>query len=410
MFKTVVAMSCVLGLTVPTLAGEVGGSLGNIASVPKGISASGIEEQIEDLQSGRVVALDDISISVAPTNYTSIVQDSDGFVYIYTEQDGSMPYVIIGYYDMDSTGFVDKFTDYMSGVYSDLDTDMLQEGLNINGKTFDKVVYNYTVDAGYSVRDTRLFTGLNGRTYMFGAKEVPDLGYSVGDNFLETVAGSFEMLAGGDGDYQYHVDSTRSIKEPYEGDVSAVDSYTETEDSTLQNIGGSGSEDTLTTIQPETTAPSNGLVFSESKAPYTGVWCPFADGFQLYLPNTWVVFDTPASEKPGGCIYQAGDASATTDDTAPYMAVNCVDVSQYNYTTLEDIKADLVASGYIVDDITTVNGIGCISYRHGTVDLGGLMFYGPKDPDLAFAVVVYNYSKHQDMQASVLCSLSSYNG
>ena len=73
---------------------------------------------------GDVVALDDIGISITASDYISIIQ-SEGFVYVYTMEDGSMPYVIIGKYDAVDDNFADAFTVYMSSVYSDLDVNEL---------------------------------------------------------------------------------------------------------------------------------------------------------------------------------------------------------------------------------------------------------------------------------------------
>ena len=42
------------------------------------------------------IALNDLGISVEADHYTTVRQDDDGFVYIYTIEDDSIPYVIIG--------------------------------------------------------------------------------------------------------------------------------------------------------------------------------------------------------------------------------------------------------------------------------------------------------------------------
>lgn len=44
------------------------------------------------------VALDDLGISIIPSEYVSIRQEDD-FVYIYTKETGCIPYVIVGCYD-----------------------------------------------------------------------------------------------------------------------------------------------------------------------------------------------------------------------------------------------------------------------------------------------------------------------
>ena len=414
----------------PVYASDILGGLGEAnPQVSMGATMGSLLGQSD---TGRLIALDDLNISVKATNYVSCSQD-DGFVYIYTMDDNSMPYVIIGKYDMGSDGFVDKFTEYMSGEYSDLDVNSVEEGIQIGDKTFDKVTYNYTV-SGYTVDDTRLFTGDDQKTYMFGSKEVPELDKTVGDGFLDSIASSYAMLAGGDGDYEFHVDATRSLTEPYNG--AEVQTSVETQPTTeVQTIGlsGAGNADNITVstentnetinettnettndsplieFPPETNQDTQATVFDTTSAGYEGVWCPFADGFQLYLPATWNTFQVPDEAKQSGCIYQAGDIAAQTDPTASYIYVNAADVSPYGYTTMDDIKNDLVASGYNILGVTNINGIECISYTYANPNLSALMFYGPNDSNYVFAVIAYNYDKHSEMQ-SVLNSLSLYQG
>ena len=440
-FKTVaIGLSCSMVLSIPVMAESMTGALtgsgfgdssildednsfsdedssfkgfglaNNFSSMQQqGLASNNFVDMKTD-SSDRKVALDDLNISILLNDYISVKQD-DGFVYVYTMYDGSMPYVIIGNYDIAFDGVVDKFTAYMSGEYNDLDVEEIQEGININGKTFDKVMYTYTVN-GNQVVDTRLFTELNGKVYMFGKKEVPNISYTVSNDVFEKIASSLEMLAGGDGDYVYHVDSTRSLTDEYHGEeVSSSDST-----QNLDVFGGSGSDtNTCTTPDPNTTydatTQTTGTnIFQENMASYQGVWCPFEDGFQLYLPSTWKTFILTDEAKANGCIYQAGDESALTDANAPYIEVNYVDVSPYNYTTLDDVKADLEQSGFGVDAITNVNDMDCVVYHYDPTDVSGLMFYGPKDSDLVFAVVAHNFKKQQNIQEYVLKSLKKWVG
>lgn len=189
---------------------------GQILDVPVGIPGQGHDELdlpgLDDVYPENVVALDDLGISVAAEDFISAEED-DGFVYFYTMFDQSIPYVIVGRYDDTTDGFADSFTRYMMDIYDDLDVDEVQEEYDIDGKKFTKVVYGYTV-SDYDAVDTRLFcTDENGTTYMFGTKEIPELSYTVPDGLLESLAGSFEGLAGGDGSYVRHVDKNRSISE-----------------------------------------------------------------------------------------------------------------------------------------------------------------------------------------------------
>ena len=88
--------------------GELGSENNQIAALAAGITAS-----------PEAVALDDLGISIVPGSYISIEQ-TDGFVYVYTQESGTIPYVIVGYYNITAEDFTNQFTQYMAQEYSDL--------------------------------------------------------------------------------------------------------------------------------------------------------------------------------------------------------------------------------------------------------------------------------------------------
>ena len=178
--------------------------LGELGKEPNQISS----ESDSFAGSQDAVALDDLGISIIPSEYVSIRQEDD-FVYIYTKETGCIPYVIVGCYDSAADDFASQFTQYMAQEYSDLQVTSQESMITLNDREFSGIVYSYNV-GGYVVQDTRLFFAENGNTYMFGAKEIPELSYYVGST-LEETAGSFAYLAGGDSDYTKHVDGTRSV-------------------------------------------------------------------------------------------------------------------------------------------------------------------------------------------------------
>lgn len=201
--------------------GELGSENNQIAAPAAGITAS-----------PEAVALDDLGISIAPGSYISIEQ-TDGFVYVYTQESGTIPYVIVGCYNITAEDFTNQFTQYMAQEYSDLQVTSQESMITLNDREFSGIVYSYNVD-GYVVQDTRLFFAENGNTYMFGAKEIPELSYYVGST-LEETAGSFACLAGGDSDYTKHVDGTRSVT----SDAAASDPIEDIE-STVSDVLGQG--------------------------------------------------------------------------------------------------------------------------------------------------------------------------
>ena len=201
--------------------GELGSENNQIAAPAAGITAS-----------PEAVALDDLGISIVPGSYISIEQ-TDGFVYVYTQESGTIPYVIVGYYNITAEDFTNQFTQYMAQEYSDLQVTSQESMITLNDREFSGIVYSYNV-GGYVVQDTRLFFAENGNTYMFGAKEIPELSYYVGST-LEETAGSFAYLAGGDSDYTKHVDGTRSVT----SDAAASDPIEDIE-STVSDVLGQG--------------------------------------------------------------------------------------------------------------------------------------------------------------------------
>ena len=379
---------------VPCMAQEGGLSLfdglgqeSNNIMTPQGMLASG----------GDTIALDELGISVVVDDYASIRED-DGFVYIYTMYDESMPYVIVGYYDMVADDFADAFTDYMREGYPDLRVTQEATPLTIAGKDFTKIGYEYTA-SGYTIQDTRLFTEMGGKTYMFGAKEVPALAYLVGDGFLEQVAGSAAMLAGGAIDYSGHVENGTSVEGsgPSVADLGGLgnepSSQVETEGGTVEDTGSvAGGASTSGTI-----------TFDESVAKYEGVWVEFEDGFKLYLPSDWNTYVISDEQRQAGVLYQAGATSGATQ-TPAQIAVN--DGESGGLTSIEEIAQNLSMVGYTVEDLITINGIDCVAYSYDAQDLTGVMFFCPNNPNYMFAVVGYNYSQNVDTIACILCSLS----
>ena len=254
--------------------GELGSENNQIAALAAGITAS-----------PEAVALDDLGISIVPGSYISIEQ-TDGFVYVYTQESGTIPYVIVGYYNITAEDFTNQFTQYMAQEYSDLQVTSQESMITLNDREFSGIVYSYNV-GGYVVQDTRLFFAENGNTYMFGAKEIPELSYYVGST-LEETAGSFAYLAGGDSDYTKHVDGTRSVT----SDAAASDPIEDIESTvsdvlgqggagndqsfggTVGNIGGVSSsvEDGQTDTGNTDSSQMGSITFSQENVSFAGTW------------------------------------------------------------------------------------------------------------------------------------------
>lgn len=411
LLSTVLATSLLFGSIIPVKAeiklGELGEEANQIAAAVAGVSYS-----------SDVVALDDLGISVAPSDYVAI-QQVDGFVYIYTQETDCIPYVIVGYYDMVAEDFASQFTQYMTESYEDLQVMSPEAAVTVGDREYTYIQYSYSV-SGYTVRDSRLFLPENGRTYMFGAKEIPELSLYVGSN-LEEVAGSFAYLAGGDSDYAKHVDSTRSVVPDAQATVDNIEDtvgdIVEEQGSGDSNIAGgtvgdnsgttggsaggttSGTEDSDVS---DSSAGYSSITFSQDKANYEGTWVPFEDGFQLYLPSAWNTYELTEDQVNQGVLYLAGDASGA--DTAP--AVSVVWAYSDGAETINDLATAIRQGGYQVDDLVSINGIPCVSYRLEDGDCSAIMFFHPTNKDYVFCVTATQYTANVDMICSILTSLS----
>ena len=118
--------------------GELGSENNQIAAPAAGITAS-----------PEAVALDDLGISIVPSSYISIEQ-TDGFVYVYTQESGTIPYVIVGYYNITAEDFTNQFTQYMAQEYSDLQVTSQESMITLNDREFSGIVYSYNV-GGYQL-------------------------------------------------------------------------------------------------------------------------------------------------------------------------------------------------------------------------------------------------------------------
>ena len=384
--------------------GELGSENNQIAAPAAGITAS-----------PEAVALDDLGISIVPGSYISIEQ-TDGFVYVYTQESGTIPYVIVGYYNITAEDFTNQFTQYMAQEYSDLQVTSQESMITLNDREFSCIVYSYNV-GGYVVQDTRLFFAENGNTYMFGAKEIPELSYYVGST-LEETAGSFAHLAGGDSDYTKHVDGTRSVT----SDAAASDPIEDIE-STVSDVlgqGGAGNDQSSggtvgnidgvsSSVEDEQTDTGNtdssqmgSITFSQENVSFAGTWVPFEDGFKLYLPNDWDVYELSDEQTQQGVLFAAGDTSGVQNPPGISVVWAYSDGAQ----SLEELAADLTKGGYQVDDLVSINGIPCISYRVEESDCSAIMFFHPTNKQYLFCVTGAGYAANTDMICHILTSLS----
>ena len=92
------------------------------------------------------------------------------------------------------------------------------------------------------------------------------------------------------------------------------------------------------------------ITFSQDTVGYAGTWVPFEDGFQLYLPSDWDVYNVTEEQSQQGVLYIAGDSSGA--ETAPGISV--VWAYSDGAETIEEVAAAIGQGGYQVDDIVSI--------------------------------------------------------
>ena len=129
-----------------------------------------------------------------PDGKTAVLKGSE--YYIYGQQEGSIPYVMLRPYRYDDPEeFIADFTEYMQGQYADLTVTSPAVQKIIGNKRCREIDYTYTV-SGYDVRDRRVVFTADGLTYMFASKEIESNGMTVG-SMLDDVVADCELLGPG---------------------------------------------------------------------------------------------------------------------------------------------------------------------------------------------------------------------
>ena len=130
-----------------------------------------------------------------PEGTTAALKGSE--YYIYAQEDGSIPYVMVRTYHYDdAVAFLDEFTEYMQGQYPDLEVTADIARKTIGDRKGFEIDYSYLV-SGYQVRDRRIVFIVDGLAYMFASKEIDELDMTIG-TMLEDVIANCEFLSDAD--------------------------------------------------------------------------------------------------------------------------------------------------------------------------------------------------------------------
>ena len=93
---------------------------------------------------------------------------------------------------------------------------------------------------------------------------------------------------------------------------------------------------------------------------YEGVWVPFEDGFEFYLPADWVSYEVDEEMLLSGIAYIAGPEDGSMLATVGWMALE-------QDMTIEEAQA-VLAVNYPDAAIVEVNGVGLIGYLDAAND------------------------------------------
>lgn len=325
-----------------------------------------------------------LDMAVTIPDGLSVEEDSDGFVTIYADEPGYIPYVIFGRYEYAGSTFFEDFTAMMRESYNDLVIAEAEKLVTAGQREMSQLVYQYSI-SGYTATDTRLAVRVGNYVYMFGAKEIPELGSLAGD-LLYNVAGSFRTLsentAGGSGTEMNAPAAPSSLP---------------------------GSEDT----QNDTTDVLGSVTFTEESAGFEGVWVPFNDGFKIYLPSEWKTYDLSGQNEDGTILYAAGNygSDSIVGDTEVMAIVSWV-YDESGSMTLEQISQELLQGGVTGVATIDMNGIPCVTFESQEEDLRGIFFFHPSNPQYYFSLMVHPFGNESqevsDLGSAIMCSLSPY--
>ena len=142
-------------------------------------------------------------------------------------------------------------------------------------------------------------------------------------------------------------------------------------------------------------------VFSVAEAPYEGIWQPFEDGFQLYLPLGWSAIDVTDNQAEAGLFYRAGSGDGTTGIAVGYMNARGLD-------TVEALARDFQQTGYSAGATGWLNGIPAIRFERPEDGYRGVAFFHPVYPD--YVLYIYLSPRDSVEGAALLASVTPLPG
>lgn len=129
---------------------------------------------------------------------------------------------------------------------------------------------------------------------------------------------------------------------------------------------------------------------------FDGSWVQFEEGFELYLPNDWLVLEASEEELAAGIAF-----SVCSPDGAYYMALawNGLEAE----LTIDELQAALVEAGYPVEPVE-VNGLALLVM--GDAENDTLSFIGMDAAEPGYYTFVFTPMSDENLRlmASVIAS------
>ena len=134
-------------------------------------------------------------------------------------------------------------------------------------------------------------------------------------------------------------------------------------------------EETGAPVQAPAAGNTDG--FDVDNAGYAGVWVPFEDGFQLYLPAAWHTLELTDAQREAGLFYRAGGSGEG-------VAVGYAQADVLK--TVEDLEADYRDAGFTGTTRLSLNGIDAVGFARPEAGYRGVAFFHPACPGYVMTV------------------------
>lgn len=270
-----------------------------------------------------------------PEESSAILYGDSGEYYIYPETSGSIPYVMVYYYDnFDSDEeTIDFVVEMLEGKYEDLEIISGPDEVTIGDYKGYEVDMTYTIDGGYRVLDRRVVVKPGNRTYMFCSKEVEELDMTIDNLLYDTIADTVFLPELEDGTYDTSVFDTEDT------DIEDIGEITDLPEISWEEFSEGASEEEL------------GGRFEEIEEV----------GMKVFIPDTFEPMELTQDYKDVFFIRYF-----TEDPEAEIPAITVQYIDTIGFKDFSEYREFIEGLGEDYTDIIgeyMINGIHCLMYE-----------------------------------------------